>query len=141
LEVYFFFGAFFAFGLADVFLDDFTIMANFNVGKDAKLVNAHLKLALRTGVKNKSLKQLKGTGASGSFKIGEVKAALPSHYILDESMASLASLLSFSLVTLLGLLLLLYLPFSLLLIFPKYIVNTTNNNLTGATLRYTYKLF
>jgi histone H1/5 len=51
------------------------IMANFNVGKDAKLVNAHLKLALRTGVKNKSLKQLKGTGASGSFKIGEVKAA------------------------------------------------------------------
>jgi hypothetical protein len=31
------------------------IMANFNVGKDAKLVNAHLKLALRTGVKNKSL--------------------------------------------------------------------------------------
>ena len=51
------------------------IMANFNVGKDAKPVNAHLKLALRTGVKNKSLKQLKGTGASGSFKIGEVKAA------------------------------------------------------------------
>ena len=51
------------------------IMANFNVGKDAKPVNAHLKLALRAGVKNKSLKQLKGTGASGSFKIGEVKAA------------------------------------------------------------------
>jgi len=51
------------------------IIANFNVGKDAKLVNAHLKLALRAGVKNKSLKQLKGTGASGSFKIGEVKAA------------------------------------------------------------------
>jgi hypothetical protein len=29
-------------------------MANFNVGKDAKPVNAHLKLALRTGVKNTS---------------------------------------------------------------------------------------
>jgi histone H1/5 len=48
------------------------IMANFNVGKDAKTVNVHLKLSLRAGVKNKSLKQSKGTGASGSFKIGEV---------------------------------------------------------------------
>ena len=48
------------------------IMANFIVGKDAKTVNVHLKLALRAGVKNKSLKQSKGTGASGSFKIGEV---------------------------------------------------------------------
>ena len=47
-------------------------MANFNVGKDAKTVNVHLKLSLRAGVKNKSLKQSKGTGASGSFKIGEV---------------------------------------------------------------------
>ncbi|CAC5375210.1 H1_5 [Mytilus coruscus] len=35
------------------------IMANFNVGKDAKSVNAHLKLALRAGVKNNSLKQSK----------------------------------------------------------------------------------
>ena len=41
------------------------IMANFNVGKDAKTVNVHLKLSLRAGVKNKSLKQSKGTGASG----------------------------------------------------------------------------
>ena len=48
------------------------IMANFNVGKDAKTVNVHLKLSLRAGVKNKSLKQSKGIGASGSFKIGEV---------------------------------------------------------------------
>jgi outer membrane biosynthesis protein TonB len=31
----------------------------------------HLKLSLRAGVKNKSLKQSKGTGASGSFQIGE----------------------------------------------------------------------
>ena len=51
------------------------IMANFNVGKDAKIVNSHLKLALRAGVKNKSLKQSKGTGASGSFRIGESKPA------------------------------------------------------------------
>ena len=48
------------------------ILANFNVGADAKTVNTHLKLSLRSGVKNKSLKQSKGTGASGSFKIGEV---------------------------------------------------------------------
>jgi hypothetical protein len=41
-------------------------MANFNVGKDAKTVNVHLKLSLRAGVKNKSLKQSKGTGASNS---------------------------------------------------------------------------
>ena len=33
------------------------IMANFNVGKDAKPVNVHLKLALRAGVKNKRMKQ------------------------------------------------------------------------------------
>jgi hypothetical protein len=43
-------------------------MANFNVGKDAKTVNVHLKLSLRAGVKNKRLKQSKGTGASGSFQ-------------------------------------------------------------------------
>ncbi|CAB5499871.1 hypothetical protein AZO1586I_565 [Bathymodiolus thermophilus thioautotrophic gill symbiont] len=48
------------------------IMANFNVRKDAKTVNVHRKLSLRAGVKNKSLKRSKGTGASGSFKIGEV---------------------------------------------------------------------
>jgi hypothetical protein len=35
-------------------------MANFNVGKDPKTVNVHLKLSLRAGVKNKSLKQSKG---------------------------------------------------------------------------------
>ena len=51
------------------------ILANFNVGKDAKPVNARLKLALRAGVKNKNLKQAKGTGASGSFRLEEVKAA------------------------------------------------------------------
>ncbi|CAC5392608.1 H1_5 [Mytilus coruscus] len=37
-----------------------------------KTVNTHLKLALKSGVKSNSLKQSKGTGASGSFKIGEV---------------------------------------------------------------------
>jgi hypothetical protein len=42
-------------------------MANFNVGKNAKTVNIHLKLSLRAGVKNKSLRQSKGTGASGAW--------------------------------------------------------------------------
>lgn len=49
------------------------ILKNFNVGKDEKKVNARLKLALRAGVKSGALKQSKGKGASGSFRIGEVK--------------------------------------------------------------------
>merc|ERR1712165_672715 len=49
------------------------ILKNYNVGKEEKIANSHLKLALRAGVKNGSLKQAKGTGASGSFKLGEVK--------------------------------------------------------------------
>lgn len=52
------------------------IMANFNVGKDANAVNSRLKLALRKGVAKGTLKQSKGTGASGSFRVGE-KAAKP----------------------------------------------------------------
>ena len=47
------------------------IMTNFNVGKDQKAVNSRLKVALKNGVKSKALKQAKGTGASGSFRIGE----------------------------------------------------------------------
>ena len=43
--------------------------------QDEKKVNAHLKLALRAGVKNGSLKQAKGTGASGSFRLSDKKPA------------------------------------------------------------------
>jgi histone H1/5 len=46
------------------------IVKNFNVGKDESVVNTHLKMALKSGVKNASLKQSKGSGASGSFRIG-----------------------------------------------------------------------
>ncbi|XP_062595122.1 histone H1-delta-like [Saccostrea cucullata] len=46
------------------------IMKNFKVD-DEKSANNHLKMALRAGVKNGSLKQSKGTGASGSFRLGE----------------------------------------------------------------------
>jgi len=46
------------------------IKATYKVG-DSVQVNVHLKMALRTGVKNGALKQSKGTGAAGSFKLGE----------------------------------------------------------------------
>ena len=49
------------------------IQANYKVGDNVTSINAHLKLALKAGVKNGSIKQSKGTGASGSFKLGEVK--------------------------------------------------------------------
>jgi histone H1/5 len=49
------------------------IVANYHL--DAKVANQHLKMALKAGVKNGSIKQSKGLGASGSFKIGEVKKA------------------------------------------------------------------
>merc|ERR1712141_908711 len=55
------------------------IMKNFKVGNDESKVNTHLKMALRAGVKNNSLKHAKGSGASGSFKLGEAakKVAKP----------------------------------------------------------------
>lgn len=46
------------------------IMANFKVGRDEASVNSHLKMALKAGVKNSTLKQSKGTGATGSFRLG-----------------------------------------------------------------------
>ena len=51
------------------------IMAHYNVGKDERVVNQHLKMALRAGAKNGTLKQAKGTGASGSFRLCEKKMA------------------------------------------------------------------
>ncbi|ELU00319.1 hypothetical protein CAPTEDRAFT_165663 [Capitella teleta] len=53
------------------------IVKNFNVGTEEKTVNTHLKLALRAGVAKGTLKQSKGTGAAGSFRMGEVKAEKP----------------------------------------------------------------
>lgn len=47
------------------------IMANYKLGSDSKPVNARLKVALKNGIKSGALKQLKGTGASGSFKVAE----------------------------------------------------------------------
>ncbi|KAI0219633.1 hypothetical protein LSAT2_028838 [Lamellibrachia satsuma] len=53
------------------------IMKSYNVGKDERIVNQHLKMALRAGAKNGSLKQAKGTGASGSFRLGEKAKTAP----------------------------------------------------------------
>lgn len=51
------------------------IKANYKVGDGA---GTHLKLALKRGVEAKVLVQVKGTGASGSFKVNkELKEAKP----------------------------------------------------------------
>ena len=47
------------------------VIANYNVGKEVNMVNSRVKTALKSGVKNGKLKQAKGTGASGSFRLGE----------------------------------------------------------------------
>jgi len=49
------------------------IMANYSVGHDLVQVNAHLKMALKRMAKDGTLKQSKGQGAAGSFRIGEKK--------------------------------------------------------------------
>ncbi|XP_064595816.1 late histone H1-like [Liolophura sinensis] len=54
------------------------IVTNYKVG-DEKTVNTHLKLALKSGVKSGMLKQTKGTGATGSFKLGEVAKKAPAN--------------------------------------------------------------
>lgn len=53
------------------------IMANFKVAGDENMINAHVKMALKAGVKNGALKQSKGTGATGSFRIGEKAKKAP----------------------------------------------------------------
>jgi histone H1/5 len=46
------------------------VMANFGI--DEKAANQHTRVALKAGVKQGWLKQAKGVGASGSFRVGEV---------------------------------------------------------------------
>ncbi|XP_065581093.1 histone 24-like [Artemia franciscana] len=51
------------------------IMGNFQVGTDTKVVNVHLKQALRRCLANRIVINPKGTGVSGSFKLAKpVKA-------------------------------------------------------------------
>lgn len=47
------------------------ILKNFSVGSNGVAVNSRVKLALKAGVTKNALKQVKGTGASGSFRLGE----------------------------------------------------------------------
>jgi len=47
------------------------MVTHYKLGQDERVINAHLKLALRAGVKSGLLKQSKGSGAAGSFKLGE----------------------------------------------------------------------
>ncbi|CAC5422274.1 SMARCA5 [Mytilus coruscus] len=46
------------------------IKANYTIAVNEKIANNHLKMALNAGVKNGTLIQCKGQGASGSFKLG-----------------------------------------------------------------------
>lgn len=50
------------------------IIGNYKISVEEKTANNHLKMALRAGVKNGTLTQSKGQGASGSFRLGEEKA-------------------------------------------------------------------
>ncbi|VDN42582.1 unnamed protein product [Gongylonema pulchrum] len=49
------------------------IMQNYEVGENASLVNSHLRMGLKRGVTSGALKQVKGTGASGSFRLADAK--------------------------------------------------------------------
>ncbi|XP_005107059.1 histone H1-delta [Aplysia californica] len=51
------------------------IQANYKVGDNPTAINARLKTTLKAGVKGGTLKQSKGTGASGSFRLGDKKVA------------------------------------------------------------------
>ncbi|KAL8588781.1 hypothetical protein ACOMHN_035277 [Nucella lapillus] len=51
------------------------VMANYKVGTEVTKINARVKTTLKAGVKAGTLKQAKGTGASGSFRLGEKKVA------------------------------------------------------------------
>ena len=53
------------------------ITANYKVGDNPNVVNNQVKKALKSGVKDGLLKQTKGTGASGSFRLGDKKAEKP----------------------------------------------------------------
>ncbi|KAI1731351.1 linker histone h1 and h5 family domain-containing protein [Ditylenchus destructor] len=53
------------------------VVQKFQVGSNMTMINSHLRLALKRGVATGVLKQTKGIGASGSFRIGGKVAAIP----------------------------------------------------------------
>lgn len=62
------------------------LVANFKV--DPANANQHLKVSLRNGVKSGALKQTKGVGAAGSFKVGEKKAAKKPKKVVKKKVAA-----------------------------------------------------
>ncbi|XGW02013.1 hypothetical protein V3C99_014239 [Haemonchus contortus] len=53
------------------------ILSHYKLGENVVKINSQLRLALKRSVAKGELVQVKGTGASGSFKLGEKKAAAP----------------------------------------------------------------
>ena len=53
------------------------ISGKYKVSENSNVVNSQLKLALKKGVDSGALTQVKGTGASGSFKLAKKAAAKP----------------------------------------------------------------
>uniref|UniRef100_A0A183C2E9 H15 domain-containing protein n=1 Tax=Globodera pallida TaxID=36090 RepID=A0A183C2E9_GLOPA len=47
------------------------LMSHYKLGENMLKINANLKLGLKRGVKSGELKQVKGVGASGSFRLGD----------------------------------------------------------------------
>ncbi|KAI1731318.1 linker histone h1 and h5 family domain-containing protein [Ditylenchus destructor] len=53
------------------------VVQKFQVGSNTTMINTHLRLALKRGVSTGALKQTKGIGALGSFRLGVKAAAIP----------------------------------------------------------------
>ena len=49
------------------------ILAHYKVGSEINKINARIKVSLKSGVKSGFLKQSRGTGAAGSFRLGDKK--------------------------------------------------------------------
>ncbi|VDO52403.1 unnamed protein product [Haemonchus placei] len=47
------------------------IVQKYKLGDNEKMINAHLRLALKKGVQSGLLKQASGTGAAGRFRLGD----------------------------------------------------------------------
>ncbi|KAJ1372901.1 hypothetical protein KIN20_035205 [Parelaphostrongylus tenuis] len=51
------------------------LMAHYKLGANTNKINSQLRMALKKAVTKGELKQVKGSGASGSFRLGEKKSA------------------------------------------------------------------
>ncbi|KAJ1355405.1 hypothetical protein KIN20_012799 [Parelaphostrongylus tenuis] len=51
------------------------LMAHYKLGDSTNKINSQLRMALKKAVTKGELKQVKGSGASGSFRLGEKKSA------------------------------------------------------------------